>query len=122
MYKFEKLEVYQMALTYTDIIYALVEKLPRIEESNLKSQILRAATSIVLNIAEGSTSQSDTEQRRFLGMAVRSLIETVACQQLIRKRKYAAAEELEKGYEFSQSLFSKLQAMRRSLLKSGIER
>jgi four helix bundle protein len=122
MYKFEKLEVYQMALTYTDMIYALVEKLPRIEESNLKSQILRAATSIVLNIAEGSTSQSDTEQRRFLGMAVRSLIETVACQQLIRKRKYAAAEELEKGYEFSQSLFSKLQAMRRSLLKSGIER
>ena len=74
MYKFEKLEVYQMALTYTDMIYGLVEKLPRVEESNLKSQILRAATSIVLNIAEGSTSQSDTEQRRFLGMAVRSLV------------------------------------------------
>jgi len=122
MYKFEKLEVYQMALTYTDMIYALAEKLPRIEESNLKSQIIRAATSIVLNIAEGSTSQSDTEQRRFLGMAVRSLIETVACQQLIRKRKYAAAEELGNCYEFSQLLFTKLQAMRRSLLKDRIDK
>jgi four helix bundle protein len=121
MYKFEKLEVYHMALAYTDMIYTLVEKLPRIEESNLKSQIIRAATSIVLNISEGSTSQSDAEQRRFLAMAVRSLIESVACQQLIRKRKYAATEELDKAYEFSQPLFGKLQAMRRSLLKSRTE-
>jgi four helix bundle protein len=67
MYKFEKLEVYQMALTYTDMIYTLAEKLPRFEENNLKSQIIRAATSVVLNISEGSTSQSDTEQRRFSG-------------------------------------------------------
>ena len=117
MYKFEKLEVYQLALTYTDMIYTLVEKLPRFEENNLKSQIIRAATSVVLNIAEGSTSQSDLEQRRFLGMAVRSLIETVACQQLIRKRRYVAEEELEKAYDFSQTVFAKLQAMRRSLLK-----
>lgn len=122
MYKFEKLEVYQMSLNYTDMIYNLVEKLPRLEDSNLKSQIIRAATSIVLNISEGSTSQSDIEQRRFLGMAVRSLIETVACQQLIRKRKYAANEELEKTYEFSEIVFRKLQAMRRSLLKSRTEK
>lgn len=99
MYKFEKLEVYQLALTYTDMIYTLVEKLPR----------------------EGSTSQSDLEQRRFLGMAIRSLIETVACQQFIRKRRYVAEEELEKAYDFSQTVFAKLQAMRRSLLKSRTE-
>jgi len=122
MYKFEKLEVYQLALQYTDMIYGLVENLPRIEESNLKSQITRAATSIVLNIAEGSTSQSDTEQRRFLGMAVRSLIETVACQQLILRRKYVPSEELQKAYDFSQSVFGKLQAMRRSLLRDRTEK
>ncbi len=29
--------------------------------------MLRAATSIVLNIAEGSTGESDAEQARFLG-------------------------------------------------------
>ncbi len=115
MYKFEKLEVYQLALQYTDMIYALAERLPKSEEHNLKSQITRAATSIVLNIAEGSTSQTDTEQRRFLGMALRSLMETVACQHLIQRRAYASKEEIGKGYDFSQVVFAKLQAMRRAL-------
>ena len=48
-------------------------------------------------------------------MAVRSLLETVACQHLIKRRKYVHDEELSKGYEFSQTLFGKLQAMRRAL-------
>lgn len=115
MYKFEKLEVYQMALTYADMIYGLAERLPKSEEYNLRSQITRAATSIALNIAEGSTSLSDIEQRRFLGMAVRSLLETVACQHLIERRRYVDEEELAKRYEFGQALFGKLQAMRRAV-------
>ena len=76
MYKFEKLEVYQLALDYVDLIYALADRLPHIEEFNLKAQMRRAATSVVLNIAEGSTGQTNAEQSRFLGMAVRSLFET----------------------------------------------
>ena len=115
MYKFEKLEVYQMALTYTDMIYTLAIKLPRSEENNLRSQMTRAATSVVLNIAEGSTGQSDAEQGRFLGMALRSLLETVACQHLIARRKYISADEMAATYEFSERLFGKLQALRRSL-------
>lgn len=74
-FKFEKLEVYQLALAYVDLIYELAAQLPKSEEYNLKSQIVRAATSVVLNIAEGSTAQSDGEQNRFLGMAVRSVLE-----------------------------------------------
>jgi four helix bundle protein len=118
MYKFERLEVYQLALEYVDSMYDLAKKLPRTEERNLHPQLIRAATSIVLNIAEGSTSQSDTEQRRFLGMALRSLIETVACQHLIQRRAYASKEEISKGYDFSQIVFAKLQAMRRSLKRN----
>ena len=80
MYKFEKLEVYNIALDHVDLVYALAAKLPRIEEFNLKPQLFRAATSVVLNIAEGSTGQSDAEQARFLGMAVRSVFETRGLQ------------------------------------------
>ena len=87
-YKFEKLEVWQLALEYIDMIYKVAELLPKNEEYNLRSQIIRAATSIALNIAEGSTGQSDAEQNRFLGMALRSLIETVACLHLIKRRNY----------------------------------
>lgn len=87
-FKFEKLDEWQMSLDYIDSIYELAEKLPESEKYNLKSQLTRAATSISLNIAEGSTGQSNPEQNRFLGMAIRSLIETVACQRIIVRRKY----------------------------------
>ena len=88
-YKFERLEVWQMAMEYIDLIYKLADALPRNEEYNLRSQIIRAATSVALNIVEGSTGQSDAEQNRFLGMALRSVIETVACLHLIRRRNYS---------------------------------
>ena len=115
MYKFQKLEIYQLALDYLDLLYEIVDRLPRREEYNLKSQMPRAGTSTVLNIAEGSTSQSDPEQSRFLGMALRSFIETVACQDVIERRNYLTAEELLPSRELGQKLFAKMQAMKRSL-------
>jgi four helix bundle protein len=116
-YKFEKLEVWQLSIDYVDLIYTLAEKLPRSEEFNLKSQIVRAATSISLNIAEGSTGQTDPEQARFLGMAIRSLIETVACQHLVERRNYLTDKtDLREAYRKSQELARQLQAFRKSLL------
>jgi four helix bundle protein len=115
-YKFEQLEVWKLALDYVDAIYLLTEGLPRSEEYNLKSQIIRAATSIALNIAEGSQGQTDPEQARFLGYSIRSLIETVACQHLIRRRKYLKDESLlNEIYLKSQTLARRLQAFRKNL-------
>ena len=98
-YKFQRLEVYQIALEYLDLMYLLAAALPKLEEYNLKSQIVRAGTSVVLNIAEGSTGQSDAEQSRFLGMALRSLIETVACRDIIARRGYLGTEALQHSAE-----------------------
>lgn len=107
-------------MDYVDMIYAIADKLPRSEDFNLKSQIIRAATSIQLNIAEGSTSQSDAEQSRFIGLAIRSLIETVACQHQISRRGYSSdPTPLREAYKFSETLFAKLQALRHSLATSG---
>jgi four helix bundle protein len=118
-YKFEQLEVWKLALNYLDLIYKLAEGLPRSEDYNLKSQITRAATSIALNIAEGSQGQSDAEQARFLGMAVRSLVETVACQKIFQRRGYIQDENLlNQGYESSQTLARKLQTFRKTLSNS----
>ncbi|HLO00350.1 MAG TPA: four helix bundle protein [Pyrinomonadaceae bacterium] len=117
-YKFQKLEIYALALDYVGLIYELTEKLPGSENFNLKSQITRAATSIALNIAEGSTSQSDAEQSRFLGMALRSLVETVACQDIIENRKYATIDDLRSARELGSKLFAKIQSMKRFLGQS----
>jgi four helix bundle protein len=115
-FKFEQLEVWQLAMEYIDAIYVLAEDLPRSEDFNLRSQIVRAATSIALNIAEGSTGQSDAEQARFLGMAIRSLVETVACQHLIRRRHYLSDESsIDLVYSKSQLLARKLQSFRKSI-------
>ena len=121
-YKFEQLDVWQMALEYVDLIYDVSEKFPRSEEYNLKSQIRRAATSIALNVAEGSTGQSDAEQARFLGMAIRSLIETIACIHIVRRRNFFEDQTpLNNAYEMSQPLARKLQSFRKSLSPSSYQ-
>jgi len=114
-YKFQKLDVYQLALEYLDLLYRLSEKFPSQEKYNRKSQLQRAATSIVLNISEGSTGQSDAEQNRFLGLAMRSYLETIACLDIAQRRTYLDVEEVNQTTEFGHLLFIKLQSFRRSL-------
>jgi four helix bundle protein len=114
-FKFERLEVWQLALDYLDLAYQIAGQLPKSEDYNLKSQLLRAATSISLNIAEGSTSQTDAEQGRFLGIAIRSAIETIACLRLIERRKYVTGALMTNTCICGEKLFAKLQAFRKSL-------
>ena len=115
IYKFQQLEVYQLALEYVDEVYALTRRLPDAERFNLRPQSERAATSVVLNIAEGSTGQSDAEQHRFLGLALRSYLETVTCWDLIERRGYLATGDLGRVRELGYGLFVKFQALRRAL-------
>jgi len=116
-FKFEKLEVWQVALDYIDLIYEVAGNLPRSEEFNLKSQIVRAATSVALNIAEGSTGQTNAEQARFLGLAVRSLLETVACQHIISRRSFLEDKTiLRQAYNDADKLARMLQKMRINLV------
>ena len=84
-YKFQRLKVYHLALDYVDGTYQMARELPGAERFNLCSQLERASTSIVLNIAEGSTGQSDAEQNRFLRLALRSYRETIACLNIMRR-------------------------------------
>jgi len=84
-FKFEKLKVWQKALDLADEINQLTKTFPREEIYILNSQIKRAADSISLNIAEGSTGQSNAEFIRFLRYALRSNIEVVGCLHLLKK-------------------------------------
>jgi four helix bundle protein len=114
-FKFEKLEVWKLSLAYSDQIYRISEELPKQEDYNLKQQIRRAAVSISLNIAEGSTGQSDPEQARFLGLAIRSLVETIACLRIIESRNYLDEKGLRDINQQAEQLARKLQAFRNTL-------
>ncbi len=116
-FKFEKLEIWQQALDYLESIYRIANKLPEQERYNLKSQMIRAATSINLNIAEGSTGQTDAEQARFLGVALRSLFETVACLHIIYRLNYLdEPEDLRQAYRKAELLARRITAMRKRLV------
>ncbi|MGM0545099.1 MAG: four helix bundle protein [Bacteroidota bacterium] len=118
-FKFEKLEIWQQSLDYVDAAYDIADLLPSKERYNLSDQLRRSATSVSLNIAEGSTGQTDKQQNRFLGIALRSLIESVACLHLISKRNYLYSgdeqESLKSLYSEANHLAARIQAMRNSL-------
>ncbi|MBI3500406.1 MAG: four helix bundle protein [Bacteroidetes bacterium] len=118
-YKFEKLEVWQLSIELFDLVYEIEKQLPKSEQFNLSSQFRRAATSISLNIAEGSTTASDSEFKRFLTIVLHSYIETYACYQLIVRRKYIDENKNEciKFEETGSILFAKLQAFIKTLSK-----
>jgi len=50
-FRFETLEIWQMAKEYATRVYAVTAKFPRHEDYGLKSQLNRAVNSIALNIA-----------------------------------------------------------------------
>lgn len=117
IYKFEKLDVWKLAMEFNSLSYDVADILPENEKYSLSSQIRRASTSIVLNIVEGSTSQSDPEQQRFLSFAIRSHIEVIACFRLIEQRNYMNQKtELYSEFEaLGRQLFAKLQAFKKAL-------
>jgi four helix bundle protein len=78
-FKFEQLHVWQLSIDLSDQVHILSKTFPKDELFVLTSQMKRAADSVSLNIAEGSTGQSTDEFNRFLGYALRSPIEVVSC-------------------------------------------
>lgn len=87
-FKFERLVVWQKAVDLSDTVNQLCKSFPKDELYILVSQMKRAADSVSLNVAEGSTGQSNAGFSRFLGIALRSNVELVCCIHLARKRGY----------------------------------
>lgn len=85
-FKFERLKVWEKAVELSVEISELTKTFPKDELYVLTSQLKRASDSISLNIAEGSTGQSNLEFKKFLGYALRSAIEVVGCFYLAKKR------------------------------------
>jgi four helix bundle protein len=74
--QFENLDVYRLAEQLADATYVVVLRWPRIAQTTIGVQLIRAADSIGANIAEGSGRGSFAELRRFVRMARGSLHET----------------------------------------------
>ncbi len=113
-FKFEELKGWKKSLELSLLVHSATLKFPKEEQYVLTSQIKRASDSISLNIAEGSTGQSDAEFNKFLGYSLRSTIEVVGCIYLAKKRNINSDEDFDSIYTFINELV-KIQALRNSL-------
>ena len=114
-FKFEALKVWQRSIDLSGEICKLTESFPKKEIYVLTSQIQRASDSIALNIAEGSTGQTNPGLKRFLGIALRSDIEVVCCLHLGRRRNIIEEDRFEYFYQFLTQLIKSIQALRNSI-------
>lgn len=85
MQDYHQLDIWQRAMDYVVQIYEFSAQLPLDERFNLTAQLRKAATSVPLNIAEGSGCTTNGEFARFLGYAYRSLKEVVTCLELCQR-------------------------------------
>ncbi len=71
----QKLDVYQASRGFVFECYKLTKSLPSDEKFGMISQIRRAALSVHLNIAEGSSRKSVPERKRYYEIARGSIVE-----------------------------------------------
>jgi hypothetical protein len=69
MFTFERLDVWQKAIGFADLVYNQTRHFPPEERFGLTNQMRRAAVSISSNIAEGTSRMSQTDFARFIEIA-----------------------------------------------------
>ena len=114
-FRFENLKVWQIAAELSNEIDLLAKNFPIEERFSLASQMKRAADSVVLNIAEGSTGQTKPEFKRFLDIALRSAIEVVSCLYLAKTRKYITEAIYSDNYNKYEMLCKMITKLRDSM-------
>lgn len=90
-FAFEKLIVYQKAISFADHICELTGQFPR-GYYFLVDQLNRAALSIATNIAEGNGRFTKPDRRNFFGIARGSVQECVPLLELAARRGFLKPE------------------------------
>ena len=98
----EELDVFKLAHELALNVYKVTIRFPREESFNLVSQMRRAASSVGMNLVEGSMRLNTREFRQFVGIARGSAAEVSYQLLLARDLGYISAkvyDELRSGYE-----------------------
>ena len=119
-FKYENLEIWQLSLRLVKLVYKIIENFPAEEKFELSSQARRAATSIALNIAEGSGRATKKDFACFMNRAITSLQEVDAILKITIHLKYTSEDD--KVYQQTVPLIEKLYfksiAFRKKLLQN----
>jgi four helix bundle protein len=94
-YSYRDLLVWQKAMRLATEAYRLTKALPRSEEYRLTSQLLRAAASVLSNIAEGHARGTRKDYAHFISIARGSLAETETVLLLLVEVELLTSERVE---------------------------
>ncbi len=117
MHNFKKLEIWKRSLDLVTEIYILTQVYPKEEIFGLTAQTRRAATSIPLNISEGSAKSSNKDFARFLEIAVGSSFELETALIVAYNLKYINNNVLEEKQAKVNELQRMINAFKDSLDK-----
>jgi four helix bundle protein len=117
MMKFEKLDVWKLAISFSTDIYKLTSHFPSNELYGLTSQLRRASTSIALNIAEGSGRTTDLEFSRFIDISVGSTLECVSALHICLNLELISNEQFTSHYSTAENICKKLYSLKNYLKK-----
>ena len=87
-FSYRSLIVWQKAMQFAKIVYAVVDTFPPAEKYALSDQIRRAVVSIPSNIAEGCGRTTNRDYAHFLSFARGSLYETMTQLELAESIGY----------------------------------
>jgi len=114
-FKYENLEVYQLAKELVPLIYKLLEKFPNTEKFGLINQGKRAIISVILNIAEGSSRHTDRDFSGFINRSITSLQEVDTVLKAGIVLKYITDEDYKIVESKIEKLYFKLIALDKKL-------
>jgi len=113
-FRYEDLNVTENINEYVQVVYGIVVKFPQDEKYGLVSQIKRSATSVLLNLAEGSARNSRKDFSRFITISLGSLAESQAALKLAKTLGYVSSQDLEKLEPIIEKIWYRLCALRKS--------
>ena len=110
MLSFQRLDVYQRAIEFLALVYDIVEQLPK-GNADRADQLVRAAESVVRNIAEGAGRWSEADSAKHYKIARGEAMECAACLDVIKLRKLIAAACYEDGIRLLEGVVAMLTKM-----------
>jgi four helix bundle protein len=114
MFNFEKLQVWNDAVKFADLVYRVTRSYPNDERFGLTDQIQRAAVSVSSNIAEGSSRLSRADFARFIEISMGSVFEVVS-QSYVSRNHGFLSEAFQPIYCAAEKQGKLLSGLRRSL-------
>jgi len=97
-FDFEKLEVYQKTVDFTDKVFSITKEFSQKVQFSLGDQLRRAALLIANNIAEGSGRRHKAEKKQFSQTSLASAFECIPVLTISLRQKEIAEDTYKSMY------------------------